>query len=296
LRGLAPEAEIIRNAGNDGFAKGNNEAMKIAMEQGYDYLFLVNMDTVVDPSCVSALVSAAESDCQAGALQARLMLWPDKDKVNSLGNVTHFLGFGYCLGYGEKYVSSVAAPIAYPSGAAVLLRSSALREVGLFDEEFWMYNEDQDLGWRLWLAGWRCVLVPEAVVWHKYEFSRSISKYYWMDRNRLIVIFKNYRLPTLLLVLPALLAMELGLLLFAWRGGWLKEKKMVYKYFIHLANWRKILDKRRVVQKTRKIKDSDIFPCFSGKIWYQEISSPALVFANAVFSLYWKIIRYIVRW
>ena len=83
-----------------------------------------------------------------------------------------------------------------------------LKEVGLFDEEMWMYNEDQDLGWRVWLAGYKCVLAWDAVIYHKYEFSRSISKYYWMDRNRNLSIFKNYHFLTLILIFPAWLAME----------------------------------------------------------------------------------------
>src|SRR5680860_1711686 len=68
--------QIIRNKNNDGFAKGNNDAIKIAMEEGFDYVFLVNMDTVVEPDCVSELVKVAEEGNKIGAVQARLMLWP----------------------------------------------------------------------------------------------------------------------------------------------------------------------------------------------------------------------------
>jgi len=298
-----PEAEIILNKDNDGFAKGNNDAMKLAINQGCEYIALFNMDTIIAADCVKQLIKVAESDDKIGAVQARLMLWPEKDKINSLGNVTHFLGFGYCLGYREKIKSQsclgsvkIKDFICYPSGAAVLFKIEVLKRVGLFNEEFWMYNEDQDLGWRIWLAGFRCILAPDAVVYHKYEFSRSIKKYYWMDRNRILVIFKNYHLLTLLLITPACLIMELGLLMFALKGGWFKEKLKVYQYFLIPSKWFYLWQARKQTQKLRKVKDKDIVKMITGKIWYQEIDDVRLRLVNPVFDLYWRIVRHFIIW
>jgi GT2 family glycosyltransferase len=298
IKKLAPEAEIIRNKDNDGFAKGNNDAIKKALEQGFNYIALFNMDTVLEPDCLRKMVEAAESEKQIGAIQARLMLYENKNKINSLGNVTHFLGFGYADKYNQTIINQELQikDICYPSGAAVLFKREVLEKVGLFDEEFWMYNEDQDIGWRIWLAGFKCVLAPEAAVYHKYEFSRSIKKYYWMDRNRIIAILKNYHLATLILIFPAFLVMEIGLIFFAVSGGWFKEKINVYKYFLSLKNWRYIIKARRQTQKLRLIQDRDIIKMFSGKIWYQEIGNVKLKVANAIFNVYWKIIKIFIRW
>ncbi|KKR13666.1 MAG: hypothetical protein UT42_C0042G0006 [Candidatus Falkowbacteria bacterium GW2011_GWA2_39_24] len=296
LRTLAPTAEIISNQNNDGFAKGNNDAMRQALAQGYDYIFLINMDTIVDSHCLQALVDYLVKYPEAGAVQVRIMLWPETDKVNSLGNTTHFLGFGYCLGYQQSYQPVGLKEIAYPSGAGVMLRATALQQVGLFDEELWMYNEDQDLGWRLWLAGYKCLLAESAIVYHKYSFSKSISKYYWMDRNRLINIFKNYRLATLILIIPALLVMELGLLLFAVKGGWLKEKIRVYSYFLNKQNWQYLRQARQQSQALRRVPDREIVRLFSGQILYQEIDSIFLRLANIFFGLYWQIIKLLLFW
>jgi GT2 family glycosyltransferase len=302
LKRAAPEAEIIRNTGNDGFAKGNNDAIKRALAQGFDYVVLFNMDTVVADDCVRKLAEAAErlaGGKEIGAVQARLMLFNDQSKINSLGNVTHFLGFGYAEGYKEKITNDqcqITKEICYPSGAAVLFTKEALEKVGLFDEEFWMYNEDQDLGWRLWLTGYRCVLAPEAVVYHKYEFSRSIKKYYWLDRNRLLAILKNYHWLTLLLVAPALAAMEIGLVLFAVSGGWFREKVRVYQYFFSLKNWRYLAAARQQAQSLRRVRDRDIVRLFSGRIWYQEIGEWRLRVANAVFNAYWQVVKVLIRW
>jgi hypothetical protein len=317
---LAPEAKLILNKTNDGFAKGNNDAMKLAIARGFDYMVLFNMDTVVEKNCVSELVRVAEDltptlslirrgrKGEVGAVQARLMLWSEKNKINSLGNVTHFLGFGYAKGYGEKYNPQISfsrkersggrqeGGICYPSGAAVLYKAETLKKVGLFDEEFWMYNEDQDLGWRIWLAGFKCVLAPAAVVYHKYEFNRSIKKYYWMDRNRIITMLKNYHWATIALVTPACLLMEIGLLFFSAQNGWFKEKMEVYKYFLSAKNWHHILSVRKQIQKSRRVKDKDIIRLFSGKIWYQEIGDGRLKIANIIFNTYWQIIKVLIRW
>ena len=320
LKRIAPEAEIITNQTNDGFAKGNNDAIKKALEQGFDYVVLFNLDMVFEPDCLRKMIEAMEmtndkflisneiqnskfkiQNFSIGAVQARIMLWPEKEKINSLGNITHFLGFGYCDGYNEliqnsKFKIQNSQDICYPSGAAVLFRADVLKKVGLFDEKFWMYNEDQDLGWRIWLAGFKCVLAPEAVVYHKYEFSRSIQKYYWMDRNRILAILKNYHWLTLLFILPAFIIMELGLLLFSITGGWLKEKLKVWGYFLRLKNWKYIISVRRKIQNSRQTKDKDIIKMFSGKIWYQEIGDGRLKIANFIFNIYWKVIIIFIKW
>ena len=163
-----------------------------------DYIFLVSIHSVLDMACVRELVEAAESGPGIGAAQARMMLWDDNKNniIVSLGNDTHFLGFGYCRGYKEKWAGQVRGitDIFYPSGASMLFKREALEAVGLFDEEYWMYNEDQELPWRLRLNGWRSVLAPDAVARTKYEFRRSIRKYYWMDRNRIISILLCYKI------------------------------------------------------------------------------------------------------
>jgi len=310
LKSLLPEAEIVRNKNNDGFAKGNNDCLKLALVQGFDYVALFNMDTVLEKDCLRKMVEALENKIpptpfdkggNIGAVQARLMLYENKNKINSLGNVTHFLGFGYAMGYGEKYKSPQppllkGVEIAYPSGAAVLFTKEALKKVGLFDEGMWMYNEDQDLGWRIWLAGYKCVLAPEAVAYHKYEFARSVKQYYWLDRNRIIALLKNYHWATLALVFPAFIIMEIGLMFFAVKNGWFKEKIQVYKYFLSLKNWRYILSARKQTQSLRQVKDGEITKLFSGKIWYQEIGDMKLKIANVFFNAYWKLIKVLIRW
>ena len=298
LKETAPEVEVIRNKNNDGFAKGNNDAMRLALQEGYDYLVLFNMDTIVEVDCISHLVQTAESDDTIGAVQARLMLWPDKHKVNSMGNVIHFLGFGYCEGYGKEFSSvhfQSVRDICCPSGAAVLYKKKVLETTGLFDDVFRMYNEDHDLGWRIWLVGWRCVSDQQAVVYHKYEYAGDARKYYWLDRNRILAMIKNYQVSTLLSISLAFVFMEFGVLLFAFQKGWFRDKLTGYQYFLSLKNWQYILKARRESQALRRVKDRDIIGMFSGRIWYNEIGGWKLGLANNLLNTYWNIIKWILR-
>ncbi len=298
LRAMAPEAEIVRNATNDGFAKGNNDAIRAALQAGYDLVVLFNMDTIVEADCISRLVETAESDRGIGAVQARIMLWPERDRINSLGNTIHFLGFGYCEGYREGLAGldlHSVRNIGCPSGSAVLYKREVLEETGLLDETFWMYNEDHDLGWRIWLAGWRCVLSPQAVVHHKYEFSGDSRKYYLLDRNRLVAMIKNYRFSTLLLILPAFVIMEFGVVLFAIERGWFKEKLAVYRYFLRPKNWKTILEARRKSQTVRRVRERDVVGRFSGRIWYDEVGDWKLKLVNSLLGPYWNVTKWLLR-
>ena len=248
-------------------------------------------------NALTKLVHSLEKDEKIGAVQSRLMLYKDREKVNSLGNATHFLGFGYCLGYQEKYQArqEEISDIFYPSGASVLLNLNILKKVGLFDEEFWMYNEDQDLGWRIWLAGYRCVINYNSIVYHNYEFSRSIDKYYWMDRNRTIGMLKNYSLAVLILVFPAWLIMELGLLIFSLQNGWFKKRLRVIKYFFSKKTWHYIIKARLAIQKNRNIKDKELLKMITGKIWYQEIADQKLKIINPIFNAYFLLIKVVAN-
>lgn len=293
------KCQALVNEVNLGFAEGNNIGMRAALDAGADFVVLLNHDTVVDPDWLINLESVMQSNAQIGAVQARLMLWPEKEKINSTGNQIHYLGFGYSGGYREHFEMSKYrnVEIAYCSGAAVMYRASALRAVGLLDESFFMYHEDLDLGWRLWMAGWKSVLAPDAVVFHKYEFSRSIKKFYFMERNRFLVLLELYRIPTLLLIAPALIVMEVGLLVKALLSGWGAEKLRAYGFFLHPSTWRMIWAKRREKQSLRRVSDRAITRHFVGTIEFQEFSSPIVRYiVNPVFHFYWQIVRRIIWW
>lgn len=300
LREVAPEAEIIPDERNTGFALGNNLAMERALRANYDYVVLFNMDTIADPYWLSELVAAAEADKNIGAVQSLIRLHPETEKINSLGNEMHFLGFGFCRGYGEM-VSNIKYPIAndffYASGASVLYSTKVLREVGLFDPEFFMYHEDTDLSWRIRRAGYEIALAPKSVMYHKYQFSRSILQFYYMERNLMIMMFENYRLGTLILILPAFLIMEIGQLGYTIFRGLFWTKLKVYGYFFHFKNWRRMTKNKRQKAKLRKVSDRKLSRLIVGKLEFQEIANPILKYVvNPTFNIYWLVVRNLIFW
>lgn len=298
LQKLAPEAELVLNKTNDGFAKGCNDSMRLALAQGFDFIFLVSIHSVLKSGCVRELAGAMASDETIAVAQARLMLGGEDNLIASLGNETHYLGLGFSGAYKEKWQGQVKEirEIFYPSGASMFFRRSALAAVGLLDEEYWMYNEDQELPWRLRLNGWRVVLAPDAVTETKYSFQRSIKSVYWMDRNRIISILICYHFLTLILILPAFILMEIGQIIFAFKNKWLKDKLKVYLYFLKPRTWHYLFFARRRNQKLRKVKDRAIAPLITGKISHQEFNDWKLKLINPFFDFYWHIIRVIMFW
>ncbi len=293
---------LIKSPTNRGFAGGNNDCMAQALAEGYDWLFLLNPDTEIAPDTLTKLAAAA-GDATVGCLQPLMILHPDTDRVNSVGNAIHYLGMSYCDGYRLKRDDPRLVPFLKPrdlvsvSGAAMVLSAAAVREVGMLDEALFAYHEDVELSWRLRLAGWKLRFVPDAVIWHKYEFSRSISKYYWMERNRFLVMLMCYRAATLVLIAPMLVALELGMLPFALLKGWGKEKFRVYGYFLKPAHWRALFVVRRRNQKLRKTSDRAITRDFATVVAYQEVDSPLLRYVgNPVMTLYWRLCRLLLWW
>lgn len=296
-----PEITVIKNDKNYGFDKGNNIGIKYALEKGFDYVVLLNQDTAVKADWLSELVKTAEQDSKIGAAQSLIMHFQDKEKVNSLGNMLHFLGFGFCEGNQEKLPNNYefsTREITYASGSSVLLRSNVLREVGGgFDEAYYLYHEDTDLSFRIRMAGYKIVISPKSVMYHNYEFSRSITKYYYMERNRYRILLQYFKWPTLILDFPAFIAMEAGMWLFALKGGWAKEKWRAYKYIAHKTNLKDIFHKRRLIQEKRKISEKEFVKNFVGEIMYQEIDNPLLRYiANPIFKIYWAAVKAIIFW
>jgi GT2 family glycosyltransferase len=299
LSGNLPPVVIHEPGSNVGFAAGNNLGLAAAIERGADYAFLLNPDATFERAALKEAVAVAEGGRNVGSVQSLLVLGGDPEVVNSSGNHIHFLGFGYVGGYLGARARVPAEPrdIAFSSGACVLLPLPVLKQVGLMDETLWLYHEDLDLGWRIRLAGFSNLVAPASVCRHHYEFSRAKSKWYWMERNRWIVVLKNYRLATLLLLLPALLIADCGLLLMAAKAGWLASKVRSLLWFARPSAWRYLRRGRRAVAAIRRVPDRELLRHFTAVIDYPDFRSPIV---TKVIEPVWKvmlaILRALVRW
>jgi GT2 family glycosyltransferase len=294
-----PEVVIHEPGRNVGFAAANNIALRAASVRGADYAYLLNPDATFEPSALVEVVRVAESGKDVGSVQSLLVLGSDPEVVNSSGNHIHFLGFGYVGGYlgARKDVPAHAREIAFASGACVLLPMRVVRDVGLLDETLWLYHEDLDLGWRLRLAGLRNLVAPASVCRHYYEFSRAPSKWYWMERNRWIVVLKNYRLATLLLLLPAMFLADCGILLMAAKAGWLGSKLRSLLWFLRPSAWSYLVRGRRAVARIRRVPDRELLRHFTAVVDYPDFRSPLVTWlVEPVWKVMLAILRLLVRW
>jgi len=298
-----PHVTLLPQTENLGFAGGNNVGAKWALANGFDYVFFHNDDGFLATNALEPLVEAMENDQKIGMAQALLLLHPETDLINSDGNQFQYLGFGFCGGYRKKFSdlkTSAVSEVGYASGAALLVRVDLIAEFGAWDNDFFMYHEDLEWSFRLRTLGYKIVLVKDSVFYHKYQFGRSIDKFYFMDRNRYGVMLMYYKLLTLLLLLPMLLVLEIGLWVFAFKGGWAKKRVGVYQYWLKWGNWKIWLAKRKIIQARRKINDRVLLSYSVSTIEFQEkfMANPLLKYiGNPMMKLYyWIVVKGVIRW
>jgi len=299
LKKIYPEAIILsRTDGN--YSAANNLGFSQAINDGCEYLVTLNMDTEVAPEWLAELVKALEINFQAGIAQSKILLYPKNDEqkqqplINSLGNIIHFLGFGFTDGYSQvnKELGAYPEINGYASGCSFIIRSMLWQKIGGYEEEFYMYHDDLELSLKVRLAGYKIILAPLSKLYHKYEFKRSTKMLYYMERNRYLTMLMFY--PTRLLLflfLPALI-MELGLLLYSIFGLWLPTRLKVWLYFCRPKNYVRILLIRKKIKAISVIKFSTLAKDFSGRIEFQEINNLVLQYiVNPLFDIYWSLVK-----
>lgn len=197
---------LIRLDDNTGFTGGNNVGMQYALENGADYVMLVNNDTIVEPDLVKNLVKVLESNPRIGVTTPKIYFakghefHKDRYKKEDLGKVFWFAG-GYTdwanvmsIHRGVDEVDTgqydKTEQVTFASGCCMMLRREVLGKVGLFDDRYFLYFEDADLNERIQRAGYTIFYVPSAVLWHinagSTGGSGSLLQDYFQTRNRML--------------------------------------------------------------------------------------------------------------
>ena len=191
---------VLANDRNVGFGAAINQGIRASEAP---YIATLNDDAVADPGWLEALVKAAEARPVVGMCASEVRL-AGSGTLDSAGMLIAIDGSSKQRGHGEppeNYAASLDALC--PSGSAALYRRAMLDQIGLFDETFFLYCEDTDLGLRARWAGWECAYVPGAIVEHGYSQSAgraSPLKAYFVERNRMYTAVKNFPWPMLMLV------------------------------------------------------------------------------------------------
>jgi GT2 family glycosyltransferase len=187
VRASNPLVRVISNERNVGFGAAVNQAFRVSSAP---YLATLNDDTVADPRWLETLLADADAHPRTGMFASEVRL-AGTGKLDSAGMRIASDGSSKQ----RSPTALVDAETLFPSGSAALYRRAMLEEIGLFDESFFLYCEDTDLGLRAQWAGWGCRYVPGAVVEHRYSHSAgraSPLKAYYVERNRLYTIVKNF--------------------------------------------------------------------------------------------------------
>jgi len=191
---------VLCNTQNEGFSGGNNRGIQAASGK---YIVLLNNDAQADPRWLEELVKVAEENPQAGMLACKIYLQGELKIIDNVGHLIYRDGLNRGRGRLETDHGQYEdlEEILFPSGCAALYRRRMLEEVGLFDEDFFAYGEDTDLGLKGRLAGWNCLYVPKAIVHHYYSRSSeaySPLKAFYVERNRVWIAVKYFPLSLLL--------------------------------------------------------------------------------------------------
>jgi GT2 family glycosyltransferase len=193
LRSALPHAEIVESGKNLGYAGGMNVGMRRALRTEAAYILVLNGDTLVDPGTMASLVSGLERDPSAGAATGTFYYHPETTRIWYAGGELAWWRANAVtrrsLPAGDGRRSGETYRVSFVTGCAILFRAATLRTAGLFDERFFMYQEDAELCARFITRGHRLLYVPHAALYHKMTVDEETPlKVYFTMRNRLLLL------------------------------------------------------------------------------------------------------------
>ena len=211
LRAAAPHVKLVVSKTNDGFAGGCNRGVEASSGE---FIALLNNDARPDALWIRAAVAKFEESDEIGAVASRVLDW-DGNLVDYIGSAMTWYGMGYKPFTSEPIPKTPDVPqdVLFGTGSAMFVRRSVYEALGGFDERYFMFFEDVDLGWRLNLRGWRFAYEPASLAFHKHHASMSAfgshAESYLLERNALFTLYKNLEQKALNEALPAAMALAI---------------------------------------------------------------------------------------
>lgn len=190
-----PSAYVLQTGQNLGFSKGYNVGIDYSLRQGADYVFMINNDTVVDPSCISELVRVAEANTRAGIVVPKIFYHDHPGVIWSAGSRYRKVPPSIVM---RKTVREDDGrydqdrQLDFATTCALLLSRTFLMKVGLLDADYFIMYDDYDLSLRCRAAGYEILLVPSSHLWHKVSKSTGVgtrSPAFWIHYGRSTALF-----------------------------------------------------------------------------------------------------------
>lgn len=257
---LFPDVEIICREKNFGFAASNNFAISFCND--FKWLVFLNPDTVPDIKWLENLMTEASKHNHFSMFTSKQLQAKQPGLLDGAGDYYHISGMMWRRGFGKPAdsVPDTVCEVFSPCGGAALILRSAFIEAGGFDEDFFCYAEDVDLGFRLRLLGHRCLYIPLAIIYHEgsaitgYKSDFSI---YYGHRNLVWVYIKNMPLPLFLFFLPVHIFFNIFTLY--WFSAMGRSKIIFAAKLDALKGLPKYLKKRKKIQARKNISSIKIF-------------------------------------
>ncbi|MFC2135038.1 glycosyltransferase family 2 protein [Bacteroidota bacterium] len=251
LRNIYPQADIFSSHGNIGFAKANNLLAQKAIKDGADYLFVLNPDMELSENTLSALVTVMESDRNIAACSSVLLFGAkEKNIIQLFGQSINFKTQKKTFLYANQLLSSAKLPeylqVDFVNGGSLFIRIETIKQIGLFDEDYFMYNDEIDLAYRITQIGKKVIVTSETKIWHNHDWSKENIygyklMYYYMMRNR-VLYFKKYGnyIYLLLDIISQILSLPLKIKMFIKIGS-----LGIIKYY-YLGLWRGLIGEKGI--------------------------------------------------
>ncbi len=192
--GAPVEVRVIRNLENRGFCEANNQGIAVARGE---FIALLNNDAEAGPDWLSQLRPAFDVAPDIGMAASKILVWDDPSRIDKVGHLIYLDGQNRGRGFGETDHGQYdrMEEVLWPDGCAAMYRREMLREIGGFDEDFFAYGDDAELGLRARIAGWRCLYMPAAVVRHRRGATlgtQSLWRMELIERNRVLLAAKLF--------------------------------------------------------------------------------------------------------
>jgi len=260
--------QVLSLKKNLGPAYARNQGVEKAKGK---YLGFLDNDTLVHPDWIKNAIPEFEKNKKLGIVQCKLLLAKERNRIDYIGEFLGQNGFLVQIakaGEEDKGQYDQKTKILAAKSAGMFIRRKTFDQIGGFDEDYFIYVEETDLGWRSWLAGYETLLIPESIVYHEFGTSTVIlgksktdfnAKFHG-TKNYILTLFKNLDFVNLCKILPIHLCLWIGLAWFILFSGRFKQFIWIHQgIFWNIINFKKNLKKRNDIQEKRVLSDKILF-------------------------------------